>query len=105
MKPNNMLSNLPLDLSEEVFETLVQSESVVIERIVSRGHTSPKTGWYQQDKNEWVLVLQGKGVIEFENGKRLTLCTGDYCNITAGEKHKVRWTDPSCETVWLAIFY
>ncbi len=47
---------------------LVQGEHVTIERIVSEGHTSPESGWYEQKRHEWVIVLQGAATILFENG-------------------------------------
>ncbi|MDX2244117.1 MAG: cupin domain-containing protein [Leptolyngbyaceae cyanobacterium bins.302] len=76
-----------------------------IERIVSRGHTSPETGWYDQEQNEWVIVLQGEAVLSFEHEEPLCLKVGDYINIPAHSKHRVDWTDPNQETIWLAIHY
>ena len=31
--------------------------------------------------------------------------TGDYINIPAHRKHRVEWTDPEEDTIWLAIHY
>lgn len=101
----NLFANIPIDLPEEVFENLVSTESIRIERILSHGQSSPKSGWYEQDEHEWVLVLSGFGVIEFEDGRVITLNKGDYLNIKAHEKHKVQATSPDQTTVWLAIFY
>lgn len=96
---------LPANLDQEVFETLIQSESIRIERIVSQGHTSPETGWYDQDEHEWVMVLQGAGRLAFEDGSEQTLYPGDYLLLPAHTKHKVSWTDPEQITIWLAVFY
>ena len=30
---------------------------------------------------------------------------GDHVTIPAHTKHKVSWTDPTQETIWLAVFY
>lgn len=30
---------------------------------------------------------------------------GDYLNINAHVKHRVEYTDPDVETIWLAVFY
>lgn len=68
-------------------------------------HTSPALGWYDQDENEWVMVIEGSGTIEFDDGVSVTLDRGDYLNIPAHRKHKVSWTDPSRVTIWLAVFY
>lgn len=89
----------------EVFEDIVRSPTVRIERIVSKGHTSPETGWYDQDENEWVMVVKGRATLEFEDGSRCEMSAGDYVNIPAHIRHKVAWTDPDDITIWLAVFY
>ncbi|MBB3063317.1 cupin domain-containing protein [Microbulbifer rhizosphaerae] len=101
----NIFSSLPEDLSAEVFEDIVSSESVRIERIVSKGHTSPESGWYDQEESEWVIVLQGAARLLFDDGREESLDTGDFINIPAHIKHKVSWTDPYSTTIWLAVFY
>lgn len=105
MNPINILDALPKDLEKEVFEDLVRSQSMRIERIVSKGHSSPESGWYDQDENEWVMVVEGSASLEFEDGSVCDLSAGDYINIPAHVKHKVSWTDPDEITVWLAVFY
>ena len=102
---NNLLENIPEDLPEELFETLVKTDSVHIERIVSRGHTSPEEGWYEQEKNEFVLVLKGAARLEFGDGRVVSMGVGDWLEILAGEKHREVWTDEEGETVWVAIHY
>ena len=99
------MSHTPTDLPPEVFETLLDNEHLKIERIVSKGHTSPESGWYDQAQHEWVILLEGAATITFEDGKETNLDKGDYLNIPAHAKHKVSWTDPSRETIWLAVFY
>jgi len=101
----NLYEKIPNNLDEEIFELLVQGENVKIERIISNGHTSPGTGWYDQELNEWVLVLKGNASISFENGKVIDLKEGDYLNILSHQKHKVIRTSTSTETIWLAIHY
>ncbi|MBU1217832.1 cupin domain-containing protein [bacterium] len=104
MKKANLFENIPTQLQEELFEEILSSKNVTIERIISKGHSSPKSGWYDQKSNEWVMVLQGEAIIAFEN-EEVHLNAGDYCNIPAHTKHKVTWTLPECETVWLAVHY
>ncbi len=101
----NIFDSIPDDLSDEVFEILAENEGVKIERIISKGHSSPDVGWYDQNKNEFVIVLKGKACMSFEDGKSIDLKSGDYLNIKAHEKHKVSWTAPDTETIWLAIHY
>lgn len=101
----NLFKDLPIDVSEETFEDLLCHENLRIERIVSHGQTSPEHGWYDQKESEWVLVLKGAGELTFENGSVKRLEAGDHLNIPAHTKHKVSWTDPDQETIWLAVFY
>lgn len=102
---NNFLEDLPVSLEAEVFEDVLTSDHVRIERILSNGQTSPDEGWYDQSEHEWVLILEGAGQIEYEDGSNVSLKKGDYLYIPAHKKHRVSWTDPEQITVWLAIFY
>ena len=101
----NIFSNIPNNLPEEIFETIVANDKIKIERIVSKGQSSPKDFWYDQDQNEWVIVLEGKARLVFEGNETINLNKGDYINIPAHKKHRVEWTDPHVETIWLAIYY
>ena len=66
MKPANIFDNIPADLPEELFTTLLQTNNFRVEKIVSQGHASPSDFWYDQDDNEWLIVLQGNASIQFE---------------------------------------
>ncbi|MEQ6884982.1 cupin domain-containing protein [Salicola sp. Rm-C-2C1-2] len=101
----NLLAGLPSDLEDEVFEPILEAEHVRIERIVSKGHTSPQKGWYDQQEHEWVVVLEGAGTVLFEQGPEVHLEEGDHLTIPAHSRHRVSWTDPERVTVWLAVFY
>ncbi|MEZ9927684.1 cupin domain-containing protein [Vibrio breoganii] len=101
----NLFSNIPNDLPNELFSDLLKSEHTRIERIISHGHTSPDTSWYDQEEHEWVIVLKGEGEIEFESGETIKLGVGEYLNIPAHQKHRVAWTTPEEPTLWLAVFY
>lgn len=105
MKVANLLQNLPNPSSKEQVLTLVQSAGVVVERIVSHGHTSPADGWYDQDRYEWVMVVCGAARLLFEDGGEVFLAAGDHLIIPAHCRHKVSWTDAGQPTVWLAVFY
>jgi len=105
MKPKNIFESIPKDIEDEFTELLTQNKNIRIERIVSRGHTSPASGWYDQKDNEWVIVLKGAAIIAFENDDEVKLESGDHLNIPAHTRHKVMWTDPEAETVWLAVYY
>jgi cupin 2 domain-containing protein len=101
----NSVLNAPVDLPDELFETLARTDAVHIERIVSRGHATPVGQWYDQDRREWVLLVQGAARLVFEDGRELSLAPGDWLDIPAHEKHRVAWTDPGQDTVWLAVHY
>jgi cupin 2 domain-containing protein len=105
MTTNNLFSDIPDTLPDELFDDLLTADGVRVERIFSQGHTSPTSGWYDQEENEWVVVLQGAGTIAFEDGDEVTLAQGDYLNIPKHTRHRVVWTDPEVVTVWLAVFY
>lgn len=102
---SNIFEQVPADISDELFENILTGENIRIERIVSKGHASPKSGWYDQDEHEWVIVLKGEAKIEIENQALVHLVSGSYLNIPAHTRHKVSWTDPDTETIWLAIYY
>jgi len=101
----NLFNAIPTDLAEEVFESIITSQSIRIERIVSKGHETPVNSWYDQDEHEWVCILQGSGTLEFVDGSTKTLNVGDYVNIPAHVKHRVSATSVDPITIWLAIFY
>lgn len=102
----SLLEDIPVELPEELLETICSSGNVKIERIVSRGHASPEGFWYDQERNEFVLVLQGSAGLKIETLDGIVvLKPGDYLTINAHVKHRVEWTDPGEETIWLAVHY
>ena len=101
----DIFSNIPGVLPEELTEVLAASETVRIERIVSKGHTSPEGFWYDQDEHEFVIVVKGEGSVRFEDGREVLLRPGEWLDIPAGTKHRVTYTRPDEATVWLAVFY
>ena len=100
----NLFADLPGSLTEELFEKLVVSPDVRIERIVSTGHASPPGFWYDQAESEWIVVLQGEAVLAFEDEIRI-LKPGDYVLIPSHRKHRVNSTSIQEPTVWLAVFF
>ena len=102
----NLFSYLPQQLPEELIENLVTAKPVRIERIVSKGHRSDHGFWYDQDQNEFVVLLSGaaKLTIEGEPQKRV-MNPGDWLLIPAHQRHRVDWTTPDEESVWLAVHF
>ena len=101
---DNVLTNLPKNLPEELTTVLLKGDQVRIERIVSTGHCSPPDFWYDQSEHEWVMVLKGAARLQFDD-RVVEMTAGDSINIPAHQKHRVEWTSPSEPTVWLAVFY
>lgn len=100
----NIFSAIPEQLPEELFECLLRQDDVLIERIVSRGHITPEEQWYDQASDEWLIVLQGQAMLRYEkNAALIQLTAGDYLLIPAHTKHRVEWTPPGLNTIWLAI--
>ena len=100
----NLFADMPTNLPEEVIESLVVSEHVRIEHIISTGQSSPPGFWYDQQEHEWVVVLRGEAELEFEIETR-RLLPGDYVLIPPHQKHRVASTSEHEPTVWLAVFY
>ncbi len=100
----NLFSNIPENLPEELTERLAESSSVRIERIVSDGHASSEGFWFDQEQDEWVLLLSGSAVLAFED-RTVALNPGDYLLIPAHRRHRVESTSTTEKTIWLAVFY
>ena len=103
---NNLFSGIPHALPSEISEVLCQAGELRIERIVSRGHSSPTGFWYDQDEHEFVLLIKGRACLTVEGrSAQVVLEEGDWLEIKAHIRHRVEWTAPDQDTVWLAVYY
>jgi cupin 2 domain-containing protein len=89
----------------EFVERLAAVGGARVERIVSRGDVSPPGFWYDQAETEWVLVASGRARLRFEPDQILELGPGDHVLIAPHRRHRVEWTDPGQDTVWIAVFF
>ena len=106
MRAANIFSDVPQQLPNEIFQNIVNTKTCTIERIISKGQRSPEDFWYDQEQNEWVILLAGRAALRFEEtGGLVELRPGDYVNIPAHRKHRVEWTDGDEVTIWLAVYY
>jgi cupin 2 domain-containing protein len=106
MKKGNLFSQIPDSIRDEIYETLLKTGQFRLERIVSFGQKTPPGDWFDQDMNEWVILLQGNGGLSFEGESEvLAMQPGDYVHIPAHRRHRVEWTDAEQATVWLALHY
>ncbi|CAD73599.1 cupin domain-containing protein [Rhodopirellula baltica] len=101
----NLFENVPTHLPSELIEVLAEGESVRIERIVSTGHSTAPGDWYDQEQDEWVVVLKGEARLRFSDAKVISMQPGDHLLIPAHQRHRVDWTTPKEPTIWLAIFF
>ena len=102
----NIFSSAQGNASHEQISTLCATTHMRLERIVSHAHASPQGDWYDQDWDEWVIVLKGSAGLVFEDESTpRVLGPGDYLNIPAHVRHRVAWTDGKEPTVWLALHY
>jgi len=102
----NLFADMPSAVSAEQITVLLSTPNLKIERIVSHGHTSPEGFWYDQDDNEWVMVVAGAASVLIEGeAEPRQMKAGDHLNIPAHTRHRVAWTDPSQPTIWLAVHY
>ncbi|MCG5077380.1 cupin domain-containing protein [Paraburkholderia tagetis] len=103
----NLYAGIESAARDERFERLVAQAGVLIERIVSTGQASPEGFWYDDPRDEWVVLLTGAAELEFEGqgGARQRMHPGDYVHIPAHCRHRVAWTDTTAPTVWLAVYF
>jgi cupin 2 domain-containing protein len=100
----NLLTDLPTSLPQELIQTILERPNLRIERIVSQGHASPEGFWYDQSENELVVLFQGAARLRFED-EAVEMKPGSFIDIPAHRRHRVEWTSPEQQTVWLAVHY
>ena len=100
MNVKNIFNDIPSELAEELFTTIYTAKKFRVKRIVSQGF------WYDQNENEWLIVLEGNASIQFDGiPEPVELGPGSYLNIPAHVKHRLARTSQIQQTIWLAIHY
>jgi cupin 2 domain-containing protein len=103
---SNLFDDLPARLPAERTDALVSAPGLRVERIVSTGQVTPPGEWFDQDADEWVLVLRGRARLRLEGEADVRdLRPGDHVLLPAHVRHRVEWTDDAGPTVWLAVHY
>ena len=90
---------------DEIFEDIISNPGILLERIISTGQVTPEGEWYDQERDEWVLLLQGEATLQFEQSELLELKPGDYVFLPAHLKHRVVHTSIKPPCIWLALHY
>ncbi len=92
----NLFARAPV--SSEQFETLWAHPRARIERIW--GPVDQPSGVYDQDHDEWVVLLSGLAQLEVD-AKNMLLHAGDHIVIPAHRRHRVLSASP--DALWLAV--
>ena len=106
MEVHNIYGEIPSAENEEIFEPLLEREGFRLERIVSHGHATPSGQWYDQETDEWVLLVTGSAGLRFEGHAEVrNIGPGDFLLIPAHSRHRVEWTAPGEPTIWIALHF
>jgi cupin 2 domain-containing protein len=107
IKTGNLRRDLPArQLTDELVDLLVERPGLRIERIVSTGQVTAEGQWYDQDSDEWVLLVEGSARLRIEGEQAdRELSEGDWILLPAHCRHRVTWTRAEPPTVWLAIHF
>ncbi|HEX2976327.1 MAG TPA: cupin domain-containing protein [Bacteroidales bacterium] len=97
------LFEIPVTAPDREYSEILAQGDIRIERIVSTGQTTPEGEWYDQEVDEWVVLLNGEAKLLFEDAEEVTMTKGDYILIKAHEKHRVVYTSALPPCVWLAV--
>ena len=104
MEKGNLFHEIPDGpLPSERFDPLFSTDRLLIERIISTGHSTPEGEWYGQDNDEWVILLEGEARLRFSDDTVVTLQRGDYLFIPAHCRHRVEQTRETPPCIWLAV--
>lgn len=77
---------------------VLYDKKIKVEKIYSY---NAKTDWETQDVDEFVYLLNGEAILEYEN-KEIKLKKDDFEYINKGIKHRVKSTSDDC--IWLCVF-
>lgn len=110
MKAGNLFRPAGAPEADEFFEELARGPDCRVERIVSHDHASPEGFWYDQEEDEFVVLLRGTARLEFEGEgeaepQTRLLQPGDWILIPAHRRHRVAATSEEGPSVWLAVFW
>ncbi len=106
IQSTNILHPLPRAGEDEIFDVLARGRDAIVERIVSHGQSTPADAWLEQERTEWVVLLQGRARIRFrDDDSEIELNPGDAVTIPGGVPHRVTMTSPHAPTVWLAVHF
>ena len=78
-----------------------RAESYDVILSIANWEVTPEGEWYDQDWDEWVVVLEGEARLGYEDGHETTLGRGESLFLPRGLRHRVTYTSSPC--LWLAV--
>jgi len=102
---DNIFDHLAVRTNDEAFTQLLSRPGARIERIVSHGHVTPVGTPFNQNHDEWVLLLRGSAGLWVDGDGERDLRPGDHMLIPARRLHRVTRTAENEPTVWLAVHF
>jgi cupin 2 domain-containing protein len=99
IRPNNLYNQISPDENTEVFTTLFQNDSIKIESIRSWLKTPGEI--YNQEQDEWVILLEGEAELEIDN-QIIILKKGDNFLVPKHTIHRVLSTTKNA--LWIGVF-
>jgi cupin 2 domain-containing protein len=97
----NVFEQVPNEDGVEKSYPLWALKSFDLEKIVSYGQPTQEDYWYDQARDEWVMLVKGTAVLLFDPGGLVTLNAGDFLIIPAHLKHRVEQC--SSDAIWIAL--
>jgi cupin 2 domain-containing protein len=90
---------------QEVFEVLKKTDKILIERIITKGALKEPGEWYNQDTDEWVMLVRGEAILEFWQEAKVKMSEGDFIFIPSHKRHRVAETSEIPNCIWLAFHW
>ena len=120
----NIYDKIPESITEEIIEIMYQNPHCKVERIISNGQITTENEWYDQDQEEWIILVQGEATIlieklqeessdkcnilncniKEESCDKVHMVKGDTLLIKSHQKHRVIYTSQNPLCIWLCVF-
>lgn len=102
MQANNLFNTQNAELAT----TVTESRKIKVERVVTHGQVSPAGAFCPQEGNDYLLLLKGGLVLEYQATQaKVTLKPGDHIVTKPQDSNRVDWVAPNQETLWLKISF
>ncbi len=104
-KDNLFNRPLPQEGFEQKFQ-IQEGDNWRLELIVSNAAMSQKGFWYDQEENEWILILQGSALLRLRDPDgTLDMSVGDHLLLPSRRLHRIERTNSAPGTIWLSLLW